>query len=232
MTYVFDWSVLWKYRDLLVAGLANTLILFSAAVLAAIAAGIVVGICGASRKRILRIFAECYVEFCRNVPLVVKIFFLYFGLGLEEFQSAIIGLSLHQSAYIGEVIRSGIQAIPSGQTEAGLSSGMTRLQVMRKIVLPQSFIVILPPMTTQIAELLKNTPIAMTISIQELTFQIQQIESNSFRGFEAATAATLMYLLLILVVAALANTLENHLRARRFWGGAKIIQVPVATGAG
>jgi polar amino acid transport system permease protein len=122
---------------------------------------------------------------------------------------------MHQSAYMAEVVRAGIESIAVGQMEAGLSSGMTRLQVMRKIILPQGLVIVIPPLTTQVLETLKNSSIAMTIAIPELTFQTQQIEAYSFRGFEAATAATVMYLLMGVMIAGGSVALESWLSRRK-----------------
>jgi polar amino acid transport system permease protein len=216
MKYEFYWPVLWQYRGLLLEGLRITIVLFLAGAVASLALGTVFGILGAGRSRAARIAAEMYVEFNRNTPLVVKLFFLYFGFGLEAYNAAIVGLALHQSAYIAEIVRSGIQSVPNGQMEAGLSSGLGRLQVMRRIILPQALVIVIPPLTTQVLETLKNTSIAMTIAIPELTFQTQQIEAYSFRGFEAATAATVMYLVLGLVIASIAVALEWWLTTHRF----------------
>ena len=215
MKYQFYWGVIWDYRGLLLDGLRVTLELFAVGTIAALVLGVAVGVIGASRHRGLRWFGEAYVEVNRNTPLVVKLFFLYFGFGLDAWVSAIVGLALHQSAYLAEVIRSGIQSIPTGQVEAGLSTGLSRLQVVRKIVLPQAMVIVIPPTTTQILELLKNSSIAMTIAIPELTFQTQQIEAYSFRGFEAATAATVAYLLIAVFIAAGAIALERAFTERR-----------------
>ena len=116
---------------------------------------------------------------------------------------------------MAEIVRSGIESISAGQMEAALSSGLTRFQAMRRIILPQGLVIVIPPLTTQVLETLKNTSVAMTIAIPELTFQTQQIEAYSFRGFEAATAATLMYLAIGVVVAAIAIGLEWWLVKRR-----------------
>lgn len=215
MKYEFYWPVLWQYRGILLEGLRITVFLFVAGTVAALALGITVGVLGTARAKALRAFAEIYVEVNRNTPLVVKLFFLYFGFALDSYESAVIGLALHQSAYMAEVVRSGIQSVPHGQTEAGLSSGLSRLKVLRRIVLPQALVIVIPPLTTQILEVLKNSSIAMTIAIPELTFQTQQIEAYSFRGFEAATAATLAYLAIGVSVAGLATYIEWRLRARR-----------------
>lgn len=216
MKYEFYWPVLWKYRDLLLEGLWITLFLFVVGALCALALGVIFGAMGTARFRILRIVSEIYVEVNRNTPLVVKLFFLYFGFGLDAYYAAIIGLALHQSAYMAEIVRAGIDLIAIGQMEAGLSSGLTRMQVMRRIILPQGLVIVIPPMTTQILETLKNSSIAMTIAIPELTFQTQQIEAYSFRGFEAATAATGMYLALGFLVAGFSVWLESRLGRRRF----------------
>lgn len=215
MKYEFYWPVLWQYRGLLLEGLSITLFLFAVGAALALALGIVVGAFGVSRSRIVRGLVETYVEVCRNTPLVVKLFFLYFGFGLEAYQSAIIGLAIHQSAYMAEIVRAGIQSIGKGQMEAGLSSGLTRVQTMRRIILPQGLVIVIPPVTTQILETLKNSSIAMTIAIPELTFQTQQIEAYSFRGFEAATAATVMYLAIGVLVAGVSIGLESWLGRRR-----------------
>jgi polar amino acid transport system permease protein len=215
MKYQFYWPVLLQYADLLLEGLRITLFLFAVGTILSMILGAIFGMLGASRLRALRILGEVYVEVNRNTPLVVKLFFLYFGFGMDAYHAAIIGLAAHQSAYMAEIVRSGIESISAGQMEAALSSGLTRFQAMRRIILPQGLVIVIPPLTTQVLETLKNTSIAMTIAIPELTFQTQQIEAYSFRGFEAATAATLMYLAIGVVVAAIAIGLEWWLVKRR-----------------
>ena len=215
MKYQFYWPVLLQYADLLMEGLRITLLLFAVGTILSMLLGAVFGMLGSSRLRALRILGEVYVEVNRNTPLVVKLFFLYFGFGMDAYHAAIIGLAAHQSAYMAEIVRSGIESISAGQMEAALSSGLTRFQAMRRVVLPQGLVIVIPPLTTQVLETLKNTSIAMTIAIPELTFQTQQIEAYSFRGFEAATAATLMYLAIGVVVAAIAMALEWWLVKRR-----------------
>jgi polar amino acid transport system permease protein len=215
MKYEFYWAVLWQYRALLLEGLRITLFLFAVGTILSVVLGTIFGTLGVSRFRLLRVLGEVYVEVNRNTPLVVKLFFLYFGFGLEAYPAAIIGLAAHQSAYMAEIVRSGIESVTVGQMEAALSSGLTRIQAMRRIILPQGLIIVIPPLTTQVLETLKNTSIAMTITIPELTFQTQQIEAYSFRGFEAATAATLMYLAIGVVVASFSIGLEWWLVKRR-----------------
>jgi len=213
--YKFYWPVLWQYRAIILDGLLVTLVLFFSGGIAAIVLGTIFGAISAIPSRLARVACEFYVEINRNTPLIVKLFFLYFAFGLEAYPAAIFGLALHQSAYLAEVVRSGIQSISKGQMEAGLSTGLSRAQVMRRIIFPQAFIIVLPPATTQIIETLKNTSVAMTIAIPELTFQTQHIEAYSFRGFEAATAATVIYLLMSFGISAAALAAEWKLRSRR-----------------
>ena len=216
MTFEFYWPVLWEYRDLLLEGLSITLFLFVVGTVSSILLGFLFGISSAARSRLLRVVGEVYVELNRNTPLVVKLFFLYFGFGLEAYTAALIGLAMHQSAYMAEIVRSGIQSVFVGQMEAGLSTGLSRAQTMQRIVLPQALFIVIPPLLTQVLETLKNSSIAMTIAIPELTFQTQQIEAESFRGFEAATAATLMYLFIGFTVVGGVHIFESRYVKRRF----------------
>lgn len=221
------WPVLWQYREVLLQGFYTTLFLFSVSAVAALVPGILVGAIGSTRSRLLNFIADWYVELVRNTPLVVKLFFLYFGLGMQAFPAAILGLALHQGAYIAEIVRSGIKTVGAGQMEAGLSSGLTSWQTFRHIILPQAVVTTIPPLTSQILEVLKNSSIAMTITVQELTYQTQEVEVLSFRGFEAATAATLAYLGVGLVISGGALFLEWWLRDRRLTRSDKQAIVPM-----
>ncbi len=146
------------------------------------------------------------------MPLLLQLFFWYFAVGLEAFPAAVIGLTVYTSAYIAEVIRSGLQSIPRTQIEAARSFGMTPYQVIRHVVLPQALMRVIPPLGVEFINVIKNSSIAMTISITELTFQTQQIESLTFRGFEAATAITILYVLLALAIVAAMATIERLVR--------------------
>jgi polar amino acid transport system permease protein len=208
MGYKFYWPVLWEYRGILWQGLLLTLQLFVIVTVLSLSMGILIGILGASRRSWQRIIAEVYVEFNRNIPIIVQLLLLYFALGMEALTASIIGLSIHQSAYMAEVVRSGIQSLPRGQFEAGFSTGLSAVGVLRYIILPQAFIIIIPPLTTQFVDVLKNSSIAMTITVMELTFQTQQIETLTFRGFEAATAVTILYLILSLLITTIMSKVE------------------------
>ena len=219
LTYKFDWSVVTsgKYFDWLVSGLKVTLALSAVAVIASFVLGLLVAIARLAPARPLRALAAAYVEFFRNTPLVVQVFFWYFGsftflpAGLNdwlnnhnfEFAAAAIALSIYTSAFIAEDLRSGVLAVPREQMEAARSAGFSYLAAMRRVILPQAVRLTVPPLVNQFLNLTKNSSLAMTIGVAELTYQARQVESYTFKGFEAFTAATVVYLGLSFVITAL-----------------------------
>ena len=208
------WPVLWENAGLLLDGLLVTVQLFLVCGTLSAMLGVIVGVMASSRRPWLSAPAAAYVELVRNVPVVVKLFFIYFALGFSAFPAAVIGLSTHQSAYMAEVIRAGIKSIPRGQVEASQATGLSAFAVYRYVVLPQALVIVIPPMTTQFLEVLKNSSLAMTISVAELTFQTVQIDALTFRGFEVATAVTLIYLGLSLLIAGASHGVERLIEAR------------------
>jgi polar amino acid transport system permease protein len=214
MNYQFEWSAVWAYRDLLLSGIGRTCLLTLISSPLGLAAGCIFGIMRLSRFRTFRLAASIYVEGNRNIPVVVKLFFLYFVFGLSPMLAAILGLVIHQSAYIAEDVRSAVQSIPRGQGEAALSTGLTRWLTTRFVILPQALKIATPALTVQLIELLKNSSIAMVITVEELTFASQQITSETFRGFEVATVSTLIYFVLAAIVSRVGNALGTHLPPR------------------
>lgn len=226
MNYNFDWSVLWTGQSglWLLQGLLTTLKLSALAWLLAAALGIVSGALRTAAHRPLSILAACYVEFFRNVPLLVWMFFWYFAVppllprafqdwlfshGVE-FWAATFALGIYHGARFSEVIRSGIQSIPKTQFEAALSTGLTITQTYRLVIIPIALRLIIPPTTNESLNLLKNSSIALTISVAELTFQTRQIEAYTARAFEALAAGTLIYLALCLSIAAIMARVERQ----------------------
>lgn len=212
MAYQFDWSVLLTYRHLLWNGLVLTVQISAASMAASLVLGSLIGVGRRSEVGWLRWALGAYVEFFRNVPLIVQLFFWYFGAGLETWPAAVLGLTFYTSAYIAEVVRAGLQSIPRAQTEAARSFGMTAVQVVRHVIFPQALMRIVPPLAIEFINVVKNSSIAMTIGLAELTFQTQQIEAQTFRGFEAATAITLLYVGLAFAVVGAMGWLERALR--------------------
>ncbi|MEK7715423.1 MAG: amino acid ABC transporter permease [candidate division NC10 bacterium] len=226
MKYEFNWSVLWSGQSggWLLQGLLTTLEISALAWLLAAALGMVSGAMRTVPWRLLRAAATFYVEFFRNVPLLVWMFFWYFGVppllpaGIREwlfnhgaeFWAGMFALGVYHGARMSEVIRSGIQSIPKTQFEASVAMGLTTFQAYRLVIVPIALRLIVPPATSESLNVLKNSSVALTISVAELTFQTRQIETYTAKAIEALTAGTLIYLVLCLGIAAMMARVERR----------------------
>jgi polar amino acid transport system permease protein len=209
-----DWSILWQYRAALVSGLLTTLWVSAAGIACSTVVGVLVGCLGALPASIARRLASTYTGFMRNLPMIVKLFFLYFVLGLPAVPAAILALTLHQSAYIADVMGAGLRSVARGQVDAALSLGLKWMQAFRCVVLPQVLRIVMPPLTTQYVAVIKNSSVVAFIAIPDLTYQTQDINVETFRGFEAATAATALYGLISLTVIGCMSALASRLGTR------------------
>jgi polar amino acid transport system permease protein len=212
MHYEFHWEIIFQYREQLLHGLVETLRLVAASLVLSLCLGLVAALGRWHLRPYLAWIFVCYIEFFRNVPPVVQFFFWSFAAGLDIFPAALVGLSVFTSTYIAEIIRAGISSIPPAQREAARSSGMSELQSIAHIILPQALIRVIPALSIEFINLIKNSSIAMTIGLAELTFQTQEIEAKTFRGFEAATAVTILYVLLAFTVVISMNLAERLVR--------------------
>ena len=226
MNYQFNWSVLWSGQSgsWLLRGLGTTLALSGLAWLVAVALGIVSGAMRTVPWKPLRVVATFYVEFFRNVPLLVWMFFWYFGVPpllplairewlfdhAAEFWAGMFALGVYHGARMSEVIRSGIQSIPKTQFEAAVAIGLTTFQAYRLVIVPIALRLIVPPATSESLNLLKNSSVALTISVAELTFQTRQIETYTARAIEALTAGTVIYLGLCVGIATIMAHVERR----------------------
>jgi polar amino acid transport system permease protein len=215
-SYQFDWAIITsgQYFEWIVSGVKVTLQLSVVSVALSFILGLLIAVMRMSNVRPILWFSHAYLEFFRNTPLLVQIFFWYFGsykiLPMVvndwmntmnfEFAAAVIALTIYTSAFIAEDIRSGVRSIPKEQMEAARSSGFSYLRSMYYIILPQAVRLTIPPLINQFLNLMKNSSLAMTIGVAELTYQARQVESYTFKGFEAFTAATLVYLGLSLII--------------------------------
>ena len=197
---MLDWNVIVTYRHELVQGFLTTLHIAAIAAVLALAIGLLVG-CGRTLPSffVARI-CTLYADVLRNIPAVVKLFFAYFVLHLDALTAGIATLALHQSSYISDVVAAGIGALPKGQMEAVLSTGLSYRQGFVRVILPQALRITLPPLTTQLIQVVKNSSIVMLVALEELTFMTQKIEHETFRGMEAAVVATLGYVAIALII--------------------------------
>lgn len=226
MTYNFDWSVLWSGQSgvWLLQGLLTTIEISVIAWTLAVTLGILAGALRTAVLAPLRWLASFYVEFFRNVPLLVWMFFWYFAVPpllpqsvqdwlfehSAEFWAGAFALGVYHGARFSEVIRAGIQSVPKTQLEAALSTGLTRVQAYRLIIIPVALRLIIPPATNESLNLIKNSSVALTIGVAELTFQTRQIETYTAKAFEALTAGTLIYLILCVTLATVMAQVERR----------------------
>lgn len=214
MSYSFDWSVLWRYREQLLSGFALTLALSIVSLIGAVGVGVLAGAAVESERRSIRGIAAGYVEIARNVPLLVHLYVWYLGLTalkLPAFWCGVLGLSLYSGSYVAEIVRAGLQGVPAGQRAVGIASGLTRSQILRHIVYPQALRIVAPSLAGLFSQLIKDSSLASVISVAELTFVAGAIEGDTFRTFEAYIGITVLYLI---VVTAISQLTVRTLRSR------------------
>ena len=164
--------------------------------------------------------ARLVIEFFRNVPILIQLFFYYYGLprlgvSWSAFTCATVGLSLYSGVYIAEALRSGVLAIDRGQWDAGLAAGLSRLQTVRHVVLPQAVRLVIPPLANLLVFTIKTSALASAITLEELMHVTETLESETFRTFELFTATAVGYLVLTIPLGGAARWLERRLVIQR-----------------
>lgn len=223
MNYNWNWGIFFEpnpmgtgtYLDMLLSGLVLTIKTALLAWIIALVMGSIVGVLRTLPSRTAQWIGFLYVEFFRNMPLLVQLFLWFFvlpellpraaGLWLKQlpnapFWTAAIGVGLFMSARVAVQLGAGISSLPRGQKQAATALGLTTVQTYRYVLLPMAFRIILPPLTSEFLNTIKNTAVAITIGLIELTGQARSMQEFSFQVFEAFTAATVMYLLINFVV--------------------------------
>ena len=199
----------------LLQGLGLTLLITAVSLLLSFLIGLTTALMRLSSSRMSIILAKIYLEAIRNTPLLIQIFIIYFVfapiLDLGRFSSAVLALSLFEGAYASEIIRAGILAVPTGQSEASASLGMSRYHNYRFIILPQALRKMIPPLTGQGISLIKDSALVSTIAIYDLTMQGQQIIAETFLTFEIWFTVAAIYLVVTLSLSLLVKFLENRL---------------------
>lgn len=225
------------YLDWVLSGIKWTLLVSILAWIIAFTVGSVLGVLRTTRLAVLRAPATVYVEVFRNIPLLVQMFIWYFVLPeivperlgdwmkgqmpMPEFWNAVLCLGFYTASRVAEQVRSGIQSIPVGQTYAGLAMGLSQPQVYRYVLLPMGYRIVIPPLTSEFLTIFKNSSVALTIGVLELTAQARQISEYTFRTFEVFTVATIVYVLITLAVTVAMRALENRVRVPGYMGSGK-----------
>jgi len=212
----FNFRIIMEYLPLFLTGLKSTFLISIVSLVLALATGIIACACRISGIKFIKYSAIAYIEIIRSTPLLVQIYFLYFGLPtlgvrIPEIQTGIIALMLNSGAYIAEIIRAGINSVDGGQLEAGVSSGLNYLQQMRFIILPQALGVTVPPLLGQAIVLVKDSALLSLISVMELTRCGQTMTSERFMPSEAFFTVAFFYMCIYFVLKALADWSQKKL---------------------
>jgi glutamate/aspartate transport system permease protein len=234
MKYNWNWGIFFDlspngvntYLGTLMFGMVWTLATALCAWIIALSLGTVIGVLRTTPNPWLARFANGWVELFRNIPLLVQMFLWYFvlpeivptafGTWLKQlpnasFYTAVVCLGLYTSARVAEQVRAGVMSLRSGQRMAGLAMGLTLPQTYRYVLLPMAFRIILPPLTSEFLNIIKNSAVALTIGLIELTAAARSMQEFTFQVFEAFTGATLLYIAINIIVVILMRVLERRL---------------------
>ncbi|RKX74813.1 MAG: amino acid ABC transporter permease [Spirochaetes bacterium] len=207
----------WKILRFLPDGIARTFQVTVISIVFALIIGLFVGLGRISRITIINRAATIYVEVIRGLPLLVQLFYIYYGMGflsLPPLFSAVTAMAVCYGAYMGEIFRAGILSIPKGQMEAALALGMNRRQALRKVILPQTMRVILPPVGNEFIALLKDSSLVSIIAVSDLLRRGREFASITFQYFETYTMVALSYLVLTLFFSRLVGIMEARLERK------------------
>jgi len=241
VSYHWNWGIFWElspdaqetYLQTLLGGLGWTLATALAAWVIALALGSLVGVLRTAPLRWGARLGDAYVELFRNVPLLVQMFLWFFvvpellpraagdwvkQLPNSAFYTAVVCLGFYTSARVAEQVRAGIQSLARGQREAGTALGLTLPQTYRHVLLPMAYRIVLPPLTSEFLNVIKNSAVALTIGLAELTARARAMQEFSFQVFEAFTAATLLYVAVNVVVVYGMRRLERRVAVPGFIG--------------
>ena len=214
----FDMNLVVNSFPLLLVGAGVTIQITVLSTAIGFVIGLIVGVARISHLRPLRMLAEVYVEFFRGTPLLVQIFLFYFALPvitgqrIDPFIAAISACGINSGAYVAEIFRAGIQSVDEGQMEAGRSLGMTWLQTMRYIIVPQAFTRVIPPLGNEFIAMLKDSSLVSVIGFEELTRRGQLIIAKTYGSFEIWMSVAVIYLVMTLTISRFVAYLERRCR--------------------
>ena len=220
MDFTWDFSAVLLHWPVLLKGVGVTAGLWAIAFPCAMAVGLLIALGARSNSRLLGAATRSYMELFRNIPILIQLVWFFYafpivtGWQLSPYVAALLALILNASAYCSEIFRGGIASLPRGQWEGARALGMHRVQVLRRVVLPQVLKRMLPAFTNRGIELAKNTSIASVIAVHELMYQGRALSAAYYRPLEMLTAVAVIYFVLIYPGAYAASRLEKRLALR------------------
>jgi His/Glu/Gln/Arg/opine family amino acid ABC transporter permease subunit len=212
----FDWSVVWQHREGLVAATGTTILLTVLTMAIALPCGVVVAMLRLYAWKPVAALATAYVEVFRNLPLILVVYWAFYvlpimtGLGLSPLATGLAALALNVTAYNAETFRAGINSIRRGQLDAAMALGMSRVQALRRVVLPQALRRIMPVLASTWVSLFKDTSLVSVIAVSELAYVAMQVRAQTFRVLEMLTAMAAIYWLLGYPQAKLVDWIQRH----------------------
>ncbi|HEX6974010.1 MAG TPA: amino acid ABC transporter permease [Vicinamibacterales bacterium] len=245
MNYKWNWGVFFQqtpdgdafYWEWVLSGLAWTLAVSAVAWVIALVLGSVIGVIRTTERQWLVRFGNAWVELFRNIPLLVQMFLWYFVIPefipplkgwmtstepiYAQFVAAVLCLGLFTSARVAEQVRAGIGSLPRGQRLAGRALGLSEGQVYRYVLLPMAFRIVIPPLTSETMNLIKNSSIALTIGLMELTVRSREMGEYTFNFFEAFSAATIVYIVIAMTANRVMALVERRTAVPGYIAGGK-----------
>jgi glutamate/aspartate transport system permease protein len=241
VNYHWNWAIFWDispdgvhtYLQTLLMGTGWTLLTAAFAFIIALTFGSLIGVMRTTQFGFAVRIGDIYVELFRNIPLLVQMFLWYFvlpevvphafGTWLKQlpnasFYTAVVALGLYMSARISEQVRAGVLSLPRGQRQAGLALGLTLPQTYVYVLLPMAYRIITPPLTSELLNTIKNSAVALTIGLMELTARARAMQEYSFQVFEAFTAATVIYIAINIVVTFAMRLVERRIAVPGYLG--------------
>ena len=212
----FDFSLIWNSLPLLLAGAGVSIEITAIAVGLGFIFGLITSVCRLSGVKTLQVIAVCYVNIIRGTPMLVQIFLIYFALPMvigeriNPFVAAVAACSINSGAYVSEIFRAGIQSVDKGQMEAGRSLGLSWMQTMRYVIMPQAFKHVIPPLGNEFISMTKETSLVSVIGFEELTRRGQLIIAKTYGSFEIWLTVAAIYLVMTLTIARLVSYLERR----------------------
>jgi polar amino acid transport system permease protein len=218
MQYTFRFDAVYNNLPFLLEGLYLTLLISGLALLFSMVLGMIVAIGRLSTSRIISFASATYIEIFRDTPALVQLFWVYYvlpillGIRIDALTAAILGLTLHSTAFLGEIYRAGIQTVPKGHSEAAKVLGLSRFDTFVRIILPQAIRNVMPPMVNNLVDLIKLSSLASVFAVAEITRRATELSASTFRPLEIFTFVAFMYFFICWPLSLLMRILERRLQ--------------------
>jgi His/Glu/Gln/Arg/opine family amino acid ABC transporter permease subunit len=215
------YDLFWQYRDVYLTGLRNALIAAAFGLVFALIVGLITGITRFASRGFFGKLVAVYVSIVRNTPMIVQIYFIYFGLPslgitLSAMQTGILALTFNSGAYVSEIVRGGLMAVPKGQAEAGMALGLRQRSILLRLLLPQAAPTILPAVTGQFVQLVKDTSLLYTIAVLEITKAADDVGNDTYQFLGAYLVSCVIYIVICVTLNILVDLYERRAGFSKF----------------